>query len=119
MEVGDQVRKQLCALARNTKRRTVGRPPVDKSRWFPTSVIDPATGAPFTEYGAWEYVAILLESGHACEIVVLDSPPGKSGYVVKCEIEPGKQLYIKLRLGTDVVIGRSFHYSEYNRGSRE
>ena len=44
---------------------------------------------------------------------MLDRPPGKTGYVLKIDLNPGRpQLYVKLELGSGVVIGRSFHESE-------
>jgi len=42
--------------------------------WRPNQVIDQRCGMPFTESGAWNYVADTLESGHTVEVLTLDSP---------------------------------------------
>jgi hypothetical protein len=76
-------------------------------------VCDPETGLPFTEAGAWDFVANLLESGHPVELVVLEKPPGATGYVLKKQVTQHDTIYIKLRIRAGCVIGRSFHYSIY------
>ena len=70
----------------------------------------------FTSGGAWEFIATKLEEGHSVEVVELQKPPGKKGYVMKIDLDPGDQpLYVKLQLGSGKVIGRSFHYSIHPR----
>ena len=67
----------------------------------------------FTDVGAWEFVTWLLEAGHPIEVITLDKPEGKPGYVLKYQANPSERvIYIKLELGSGKVIGRSFHYSE-------
>lgn len=67
----------------------------------------------FDDPAAWELIASKLESGHEVESIVLDQPPGGKGYVMKIDLHPGRpRLYVKLQLGSGVVIGRSFHKSE-------
>jgi len=67
---------------------------------------------PFTEAGAWEFVAEAIEAGHAMEELTLDKPPGATAYVLiiaqPSDVPP---IYVKLQLGSGCVIGRSFHYS--------
>lgn len=54
-----------------------------------------------------------LENGHPVEVIQLDRPPGRSGYVMHVSLGPGQSpLYVKLQLGAGIVIGRSFHYSD-------
>ncbi|HYT89811.1 MAG TPA: hypothetical protein VEL76_13970 [Gemmataceae bacterium] len=85
---------------------------IDKpSKWRPHEVICPATGEPFTEAGAWEYIADLLDGGHPLEEVPQEQPPGKMAYVMQVLIST-ETLYIKVRLGAGCILGRSFHYSE-------
>jgi hypothetical protein len=73
-------------------------------------------GLLFSHYhddSAWELIASRLEEGHEVETIILDQPPGKTGYVMKIDLHPGRPLlYVKLELGSGVVIGRSFHESE-------
>jgi hypothetical protein len=46
--------------------------------------------------------------------VLLDNPPGRTGYVLKIALFGAPRLiYVKLQLGSGNVIGRSFHYSDY------
>ena len=62
---------------------------------------------------AWDLIASKLEEGHEVEAVQLREPPGRTGYVMKIELEAGKpMLYVKLELGSGRIFGRSFHYSE-------
>jgi hypothetical protein len=68
---------------------------------------------PFTEAGAWQFVAECLEAGEELEEVILHKPPGRLGYVMKVRVHPTHDfIYIKLQLGAGKVIGRSFHYSQ-------
>jgi hypothetical protein len=73
---------------------------------------DPRTGEVFTEDGAWEYVAQSITNGIEIEMIDLDHPPGKNGYVMLLPShDPRVPIYVKLQFGGDCVIGRSFHYS--------
>ncbi len=59
-------------------------------------------------------VASKLEDGHQVEVVELRRPAGKTGYVMKIELEAETaSLYVKLELGSGTIFGQSFHYSEY------
>ncbi|MYB34705.1 MAG: hypothetical protein F4X92_06205 [Gammaproteobacteria bacterium] len=75
----------------------------------------------FTNEAAWELIASKLEANHPVEIIELQKPMGKKGYVMIISLEPDKPpLYIKLQLGSGVIYGRSFHYSkEGNRKSKK
>jgi hypothetical protein len=66
----------------------------------------------FTEAGAWDYVAEVIEAGHAIEVLTLDTPRGAVAYVLIVPQGPAiPPIYIKVQLGSGCVIGRSFHYS--------
>jgi hypothetical protein len=109
--------RRLC-LRRATRQTTFtkDRP----SDWRPQSVVDPrpdAGGAVFTDAGAWDYIVELLDAGQPVSTITLDQPRGRTGFVMKVDCPDGRQLYIKLQLGTGMVIGRSFHYSQL-RGVR-
>ena len=119
MPVGDDalaarlktVRYELLQLVRRKSARSVvwqAEEPID---WRPTECIDPRSGDYFTEAGAWSFIAELLEGELELEEIVLEKPPGKKGYVLHVQLE-GAEVYIKLRLGSGQVIGRSFHESK-------
>ena len=90
--------------------------PID---WRPHSVKDSRPErlfATFTKDSCWEFILEKLENGHEIEEVKLKNPRGSKGYVMKIDMgtkEP--QLYIKLQIGTDKAIGRSFHYSKHEK----
>lgn len=107
-------REHLANLCENKKCRVSGFSPQVPTRWEPTSVINPETGMAFTEQGAWWFVAARLRAGEEVEEIDLDIPPGKTGYVMKIDLDPARPpLYVKLHLGgSGKVFGRSFHYSE-------
>jgi hypothetical protein len=102
-------RHQLAILSRRKSARALGWP----REWRPYEIVDPKTGEPFTDATAWELVADLLEDPTvAVEEVLLESPPGKRGYVIQTSLN-ARRLYVKVQLGSGKIIGRSFHYSEH------
>lgn len=109
------LRSELARLCRASKQRTSEFSREKPTRWSPSTVLDPddENGRCFTPFRAWEYLADRLDAGHPVEIIVLDLPPGKKGYVLKIDHPNGKILYVKLQLCPPGVHGRSFHYSIY------
>ena len=83
------------------------------SKWWFGEVIDPRTGACFTEPGAWDFIVEQLrDKGIQVEEIELTMPPGKKAYVFCIPTRQGA-IYVKIEFGKgDVVIGRSFHLSE-------
>lgn len=68
----------------------------------------------FTEETAWSLIAEKLSDGHEVETMVLDHPPGATGYVLKIRVETNvPRVCVKLELPKNrrKVLGRSFHYS--------
>ena len=116
MSIDDSIRHHLVTLVRRGDRTAVftrARP----TDWRPGEVPNPdGLLLPyFDDYSAWELIACRLEDGHDVETVVLDQPPGTTGYVMKIALNPGRPpLYVKLQLDRGTVIGRSFHESERN-----
>jgi len=92
------IRHQLTVLAR-------------PNQWRPHEVICAETGEPFTDAGAWEHVADLLEQGHELEAIPQEEPAGVTAYVMHVSMAT-ETLYIKVRLGAGFILGRSFHYSD-------
>ena len=113
-----ETRRELTLLARRGSARIVKFDPAAPSDWRPDQVRNPdgVLDPYFTDTTAWEFIATKLEEMHPVEIIELEKPPGKKGYVMKIDIGPGSktpQLYVKLQLGSGQIIGRSFHYSNY------
>ncbi len=103
----ESIRHQLAVLARRKKARVIDKP----NKWRPHEVICPATGEPFTEAGAWEYIADLLDQEHPLEEAAQEQAPDVMAYVMQVSVLT-ETLYIKVRLGAGFILGRSFHYSD-------
>lgn len=112
MAESDDIRKRLTLLCRSSRKRTSIFTKKRPNRWSPTSICRPGSIDPFTEAGAWEFVAICLEDGVEIEVITLDKPPDKIGYVMLVPGDHGEDIYIKLEIVGDKVVGRSFHVSE-------
>lgn len=114
MTVSAATRKELVGLCRRRRTRKSDFSPAMPTHWSPQQVRHPKTGEAFTDDSAWDFVAELLSSGHKIEVIDLEKPPNKKGYVLKCEGYGDENIYIKLQLGSGCVIGRSFHISIQN-----
>lgn len=112
-DIPNSIRFDLARLCRATKQRSSEFSRAKPTHWSPGSVVDPddENGRCFTPFRAWEYVAECLEANHPVEVIILDIPPGKKGYVLIVKQPNGENLYIKLQLCPPGVFGRSFHYS--------
>lgn len=102
---------ELAKLCKSRKTRKNLFSPTLPTRWAPQHVVNPTLKEAFTPDSAWEFVAEKLESGHEIEVIVLKIPAGKIGYVLKVDGVPPEKIYIKLQMGSGIVIGRSFHIS--------
>jgi hypothetical protein len=112
--VPDSIRRQISVLARQKKCRISDWTRDEPTEWQPHTVKD-NFGEFFTDAGAWEFLADLLDAGHMVEEIVLRLPPGRKAYVVKKRIDSvHPEIYIKVRLGSGTIIGRSFHYSTFD-----
>src|SRR5262249_7849241 len=98
------------ASSRRTRTREFRRDrPCD---WQATGMTDPRSGEPFTEDGAWNYIVEQLEARVEVEVIELEVPAGKKGYVMLMPSHDSNiPIYVKLQIGADCVVGRSFHYS--------
>jgi hypothetical protein len=109
-------RTQLAHLARQKSKRRVPRElPCE---WVPRTIPNPADGnQPFTEAGAWELIADLLETPEQeVQTITLERPPGVTGYVMKYPLPGFGTLYIKVHFGNGpTILCRSFHCSDYSR----
>ena len=108
------IRRELLALASRKSARVNVSTQESPCHWSPQSVHHPETGDQFTTKSAWEFIVELLEGGANIEEIVLDLPPGRKGYVIKHSVTGKPTIYIKLQLGSGIIIGRSFHNSIYD-----
>jgi hypothetical protein len=78
--------------------------------WAPTQV-ETRLGLFFTDAGAWELIAELLDGDHKFERVVLRTPQGEVAYetTVKLRLDL-PTIYIKVQLKAGRIWGRSFHH---------
>lgn len=112
-KASEAIRKELARLAGKSKTRDTSFSREAPCDWRPLQVKDPRNCLPFTDAGAWEFIVEQIEAGTEVEAIVLEKPPGKSGYVMKLPGARGEpRIYIKLQIGSGFVLGRSFHYSE-------
>ena len=105
-----EIRKELAALAANKKKRVSSFSRSMPTEWNPLQVLHPRTGFPFSDAGAWAFIADLLDSDVELEKMTLDTPPGKEAYVMKVDGYKGRpKIYIKIHFGSNGIVGRSFH----------
>ena len=110
-----EIRRLIARLAGSAKCRRLGWDSQWKlpSDWTPGTIDDPESGMPFTNAGAWNLLAELVEEGHPMEEVRLDVPLGDLAYVLLVNLEGADStLYIKVQVKGGLLLGRSFHYSE-------
>jgi hypothetical protein len=110
-DISPHVRAMLAKRCRSRRTRRAEFSSAAPTEWQPRTLRDPrAPEDYFTDDSAWEFVAECLESGCYVEVVELRLPPGKKGFVFKAASGTrGEHIYIKLQLGSETVIGRSFH----------
>lgn len=102
-------RREAVRMCRSSHTRTNVFTPGAPTHWSPQEVTNPNTELPFSSSEAWDFIAELLEGGCEIEMVELEKPPGKTGYVIKVNLDTEQSdLYVKLQLGKK-IIGRSFH----------
>lgn len=108
------IKHHLAVWIRRGKHRVPFEPEYPK-RWCFGGVVDPRSGKYFTPTGVWDFIAEQLEEpGTKITEIPLDKPPGRKAYVLKIPTRDGT-IYVKIHFGLDedMVVGRSFHYSEH------
>jgi hypothetical protein len=107
------VRSELSRLAKRKQDRITEWSRQMPTEWTPGKVVNPEVDMPFTEAGAWHFVAHLLDTGHPIQEVSLRQSHSEVAFVMLVDLKPGApKLYIKLQLKSGKVCGRSFHYSD-------
>ncbi len=118
MSIPAAIRSELIRRAREKKLRQAEFSFDEPCDWRPWQVLHPETGLPFTDVGAWNFIADYLTSGGPVRCITLDKPPGQTGYVI---LTPGyrdnPEIYIKVTLSASRINGRSFHDSKTKRVS--
>lgn len=106
-------RKGLAKLARDKKCRINNFATATPVEWRPMEVISPVSEMPFTDSGAWSFIAELLEGDYPWQEVVLEKPPDKKALVLVHAV-PGNlaPLYIKVHMYGGKIYCRSFHISD-------
>jgi len=83
-------------------------------------VLNPETGLPFTDAGAWNFIADLLDAGHPIVEVRLRRPPGETAFEMVVDMgKNASQIYIKVQIMKGLICGRSFHHSYRARKSED
>lgn len=114
MSISQQIRIEIIRRARDKRLRTAKFTKQEPCEWRPWQVLHPKSGLPFSDAGAWNFIADLLEDGHEAATIILDKPPGMEGYEIVADGFRGcPKIYIKVTLPTNTVHGRSFHNSEH------
>ncbi len=107
------VRADLLRRCSSERTRSVSPSRDRPCKWNPGNVRKPGEIVAFRPDEAWEFAAEMLRQGIPIEIIELDHPPGKRGYVIKPFGHAGEVLYIKFEFGASGVFGRSFHVSDH------
>jgi hypothetical protein len=111
-EASTEIRRAIILLAPRKDARFVPNSPDMPCVWRPTEVENPEIpGFPFTEPGAWRFIADLAKSNHPIQEIILDKPKNTKGYVMIYEVSGHASIYIKVQIKGNKIIGRSFHYS--------
>lgn len=102
---------KLCSSKRSRSSKFTAKAPCD---FNPGKVVNPeGSGEPFTEEGAWLFIVSCLERGEPLDANTLQKPAGRTGSVMLVPGASGQPaIYIKLQLGSGVVLCRSFHESK-------
>lgn len=110
MAVPKEIRRRLATFASSRRTRTREFTRDRPCDWQATGLTDPRSNVPFTDDGAWEYIAEHIIADVEIEVIELEHPPGKRGYVMKLpSANSSIFIYVKLQLGSNCVFGRSFH----------
>ncbi len=107
--VPDNIRHELLRLCKESRLRNSVFSRKAPTHWVPWQLYDPETGDAFTVDGAWLFIERALANGCPLRSVELDRPKGKTGYWFHGEDARGTRIYVKLQLGSGLIIGRSFH----------
>ena len=107
------IRSELSRLAKRRQDRITQWSRQMPTEWTPGKVTNPEVDMPFTEAGAWLFVAHLLDTGHPIQQVTLRQSRSDVAYVMLVDLKPETpKLYIKVQLKGGKICGRSFHYSD-------
>ena len=113
MAIDLSIRNELIRRAGDKLLRQSVWTSAEPCHWVPHKVLHPQIGIPFTDAGAWSFIADLLCAGHEVRTIAMKLPLGQIGYVLKTTGYTGcPKIYIKLTLSNRYINGRSFHDDE-------
>lgn len=105
-------REELVRLSSSRKTRTTVFTSKTPCEWRPHTVVDPRHAMYFTDAGAWDFVVDLITDGHELKPITLRAPPGAIAYeILTAGVAGAPKIYIKIQIMSNMVYGRSFHYS--------
>ncbi len=104
--------RQLRQLCESKRTRAAARA---NHKWHPGSVKRPGSDDYFDTESAWAFIHDCLAGGCEVEVIEMDNPPGKKGFVIFAQSAGQERIYIKLEFARNIVIGRSFHISDEKR----
>ena len=116
MSIDARTRNELIKLASSRKTRTNSWTTSHPTHWDPGSVRNPKgiLDTHFTDASAWELIVTQLQAGCEVDTIELEKPRGKKAYVINVHLDGNEpKLYVKVQLGSGIIIGRSFHYSKH------
>lgn len=108
-DVPDNIRQELLRLCKESRSRTSEFSRKAPTHWVPWQLYDPETGEAFTVDGAWLFIERALADGCPLQTIELERPKDKAGYWCHGTDARGTRIYVKLQLGSGLIIGRSFH----------
>ena len=110
----EEIRNWFKLRCRDPRRRMDARRlNIKRQRWEPWVVSHPELHFPFTEDGAWDFIADCLEEGDSFrDLPRSDEFPDYAIYLLHMPAAGGRRIYMKIaaRPKVDMVIGVSFHY---------
>lgn len=113
----EEQRKLMSERAISAKTRTAVFSPDSPIDWRPDQIPHPwLPGWYLNDDSAWEIISRVLATDHEFNEIDLRKPPGKKAYECLVDLDGiSSFVYIKVEMGANKVIGRSFHYSDFGR----
>ena len=101
------------------RRRVQEFSPATPTEWRPHAVKNPLTDCPYTDQDAWHLICDTLKIGQSLESVEMRRAKGVTAYsmVIRRKVG-GPAIYAKVSLGSDYVLGWSFHEDKPRTGKK-
>jgi hypothetical protein len=111
----ESVRLALASMCRDPAKRIIARNLELENFWAPYTVRNPDTFMPFTDAGAWDFIADCLEANVKTTCIPPSEKYPDHAYYLVEGARTGQAIYMKIaiRPGLKHVIGVSFHNSKH------